>query len=186
MKTKIMAFCLCFAAIGCQNEQKPVEPVEPKPTTEVTTPAPTTPATPAASTFDMKSVEGTFAGILPCADCEGIKTELMLHADGTYMLSETYLGKKDKPFEGQGKWTASADGKTIEIVADAAKVEPKTDVKADPKAEVKADPKAAPKTETTVEEKTKYMLVSPTELKLLDMEGKEITDSKANLSLKKK
>ncbi len=37
--------------------------------------------------------EGEYEGILPCADCEGIKTELELHADKTYELTEEYLGK---------------------------------------------------------------------------------------------
>ena len=48
---------------------------------------------------------GTYKGKLPCADCEGIETELMLHSDNTYMLSTTYLGKKDAAgINSNGKW----------------------------------------------------------------------------------
>ena len=36
---------------------------------------------------------GEYTGIFPCADCEGIETELELKADKTYELTEEYLGK---------------------------------------------------------------------------------------------
>lgn len=36
---------------------------------------------------------GMYKGILPCADCEGIETVLVLNADNTYLLKTTYLGK---------------------------------------------------------------------------------------------
>ncbi|MFX6794395.1 copper resistance protein NlpE N-terminal domain-containing protein, partial [Acinetobacter baumannii] len=36
--------------------------------------------------------DGKYKGTLPCADCEGIKTELELKDDKTYELTETYLG----------------------------------------------------------------------------------------------
>lgn len=36
---------------------------------------------------------GDYKGIFPCADCEGIETELELKADQRYELSEEYLGK---------------------------------------------------------------------------------------------
>jgi uncharacterized lipoprotein NlpE involved in copper resistance len=39
---------------------------------------------------------GEYEGIFPCADCEGIKTELELKADQKYELSEEYLGKNTK------------------------------------------------------------------------------------------
>jgi len=38
---------------------------------------------------------GTYRGILPCADCEGIATELTLVYDNTFTLKSTYLGKGD-------------------------------------------------------------------------------------------
>ncbi|MBX3256937.1 MAG: copper resistance protein NlpE N-terminal domain-containing protein [Chitinophagaceae bacterium] len=55
---------------------------------------------------------GTFEGTIPCADCGGIKTELILYQDianaenNTYTLSETYLGGKlgDTTFTSNGKW----------------------------------------------------------------------------------
>ena len=49
--------------------------------------------------------QGIYKGVLPCADCEGIETEIMLHADSSYMISTKYLGKKDKAaIKGDGKF----------------------------------------------------------------------------------
>lgn len=40
-------------------------------------------------------VKGSYEGILPCADCDGIQFEITLNADKTYELKQTYLGKKE-------------------------------------------------------------------------------------------
>lgn len=59
---------------------------------------------------------GTYAGTLPCADCNGIKTSLSLNADGSYSMQQTYLGKGDeKAKENKGQWTPSEDGSRIEL-----------------------------------------------------------------------
>lgn len=58
---------------------------------------------------------GTYKGVLPCADCEGIETELMLHKDSTFMLRQTYLGKANAAVNNvDGNWIW-IDGNTIEL-----------------------------------------------------------------------
>lgn len=50
---------------------------------------------------------GTYSGILPCADCSGIETELTLNADNTFVLTTSYLGKQDtekNTLEGKFEW----------------------------------------------------------------------------------
>lgn len=49
---------------------------------------------------------GTYAGKLPCADCQGIQTELMLSGNKTYKLKQTYEGKSAAPVirEGTFQW----------------------------------------------------------------------------------
>ncbi|HUH46837.1 MAG TPA: copper resistance protein NlpE N-terminal domain-containing protein [Arenibacter sp.] len=50
---------------------------------------------------------GTYSGILPCADCSGIETELTLNADNTFVLTTSYLGKQDSGkniLEGKFEW----------------------------------------------------------------------------------
>lgn len=42
---------------------------------------------------------GTYKGVLPCADCEGLETVLCINENNTYKLQTRYLGKGDKVFE---------------------------------------------------------------------------------------
>lgn len=39
--------------------------------------------------------QGSYKGIVPCADCEGIETVITIGADSLYTLTLSYLGKKD-------------------------------------------------------------------------------------------
>jgi heat shock protein HslJ len=57
---------------------------------------------------------GTYKGITPCADCEGIATEITLNTDLTFTLKTKYLGKGDgKVFEEKGTFTWDKTGSTI-------------------------------------------------------------------------
>jgi copper homeostasis protein (lipoprotein) len=71
------------------------------------------PATPRAAELTV-SAPALFAGLLPCADCEGIRYELDLHAPDAFFLRMTYLGKPaQNVFDDVGEWTVAADGKTL-------------------------------------------------------------------------
>ncbi|GGD74162.1 META domain-containing protein [Lacimicrobium alkaliphilum] len=61
---------------------------------------------------------GVYEGILPCADCEGIQTRLMLSGDGHYQLSETYLGEGEKAraFKSKGEFEWLDDGLRIRLL----------------------------------------------------------------------
>ena len=52
----------------------------------------------------LKEVPGTYAGLIPCADCTGIKSTYRLHEDGTFSKTEVYLGAKSEKFDDKGKW----------------------------------------------------------------------------------
>lgn len=56
---------------------------------------------------------GTYEGVLPCADCEGMKTILTLRPDHTYRLEVTYLGKDSEPFTYEGDFAWASDGGTV-------------------------------------------------------------------------
>jgi copper homeostasis protein (lipoprotein) len=60
--------------------------------------------------------EGTYKGILPCADCPGIETVVNLGQNGSYSRRSRYL-ERDKvaPLTEQGKFTWSADGRTVKL-----------------------------------------------------------------------
>lgn len=56
---------------------------------------------------------GTYEGILPCADCEGIKTVISISEDNTYVAKEIYEGKKDSLFESKGTFKWDENGQKI-------------------------------------------------------------------------
>lgn len=57
---------------------------------------------------------GMYKGVVPCADCEGIETVLVLNTDNTYLLRTNYLGKPDaQAVEKTGAITWNAEGNTI-------------------------------------------------------------------------
>ncbi|MGR5063631.1 copper resistance protein NlpE [Photobacterium sp. DNB22_13_2] len=69
----------------------------------------------AHSTRNALDWNGTYTGILPCADCEGIKTELVVKKDGTFILTEVYLGKEGSAFEYEGSFNWNTAGNTIAL-----------------------------------------------------------------------
>ena len=59
---------------------------------------------------------GTYTGVLPCADCEGIQTEITLSGEGTYAKKMTYLGKGDNTsFERNGNYSWNSAGQQITL-----------------------------------------------------------------------
>lgn len=59
---------------------------------------------------------GTYTGTLPCADCEGIQTTIVLNQDNTFTRTEEYLGKKGKPTSTKGNFIWNDGGNTITLV----------------------------------------------------------------------
>lgn len=60
---------------------------------------------------------GVYRGVLPCADCEGIQTEITLNTDDTYSITRKYLGKSEEIFKEQGRflWDASGGKITLQV-----------------------------------------------------------------------
>lgn len=61
---------------------------------------------------------GTYTATLPCADCEGIYTELTLNADNTYRMKSVYQGVPagtQDTFEESGAYTWNAAGTIITL-----------------------------------------------------------------------
>ena len=56
---------------------------------------------------------GTYKGILPCADCEGLETEIIINENATFCLKTKYQGKGDKVFEQKGTFAWNKAGNTI-------------------------------------------------------------------------
>lgn len=58
---------------------------------------------------------GTYRGVLPCADCEGIKTVVTLAENGTYETTSEYLGRNVAPTAEKGRFTWDAAGNKITL-----------------------------------------------------------------------
>lgn len=56
---------------------------------------------------------GTYKGILPCADCDGLETEIIINENATFCLKTKYQGKGDKVFEQKGTFAWNKAGNTI-------------------------------------------------------------------------
>jgi uncharacterized lipoprotein NlpE involved in copper resistance len=97
------SFVACGENTGNQPESKEVE-------IEMVQPA-----DPDHTTQNSVDYAGTYKGITPCADCEGIEVELTIGMDSSYTHSAKYLGKGDgKPLIKTGKYVW-VDGGTIQL-----------------------------------------------------------------------
>jgi len=59
--------------------------------------------------------EGTYLGILPCGDCDGIQKTIYLYKDDGFRVKIQYLGKQDRATEVSGKISWSSDGNSITL-----------------------------------------------------------------------
>lgn len=59
---------------------------------------------------ELKPMQQSWRGTLPCADCEGIDTSLFLEKDGTWVMNQGYQGgKAATEFAAYGAWARTAD-----------------------------------------------------------------------------
>ncbi len=58
---------------------------------------------------------GVYRGMLPCADCEGIKTKITLNNDLTYVMETQYVGKDTKVNNTSGSFTWDKSGSNITL-----------------------------------------------------------------------
>ncbi|TWP28034.1 copper resistance protein NlpE [Apibacter muscae] len=66
---------------------------------------------------------GIYEGIIPCADCEGIKVTVELKEGNQFIFTSDYLGEKDKskPTVIEGNYTWNNNGTIITIVQNSTK-----------------------------------------------------------------
>jgi len=103
MKTQnliLILFLAFFGFVSCKSTKKTQ-------TSEVKTTADNS----------MTSIDwaGIYQGVLPCADCEGIKTQIVLQNDLSYILETSYIGKNEKVFKTQGTFKWDENGSKITL-----------------------------------------------------------------------
>lgn len=57
--------------------------------------------------------KGVYKGTIPCADCEGIKTQITLYSNEHYQRITQYLGKEESPTIEQGNFEWDSKGAKI-------------------------------------------------------------------------
>ena len=72
---------------------------------------------PAQTPDILQAYAGAYGGILPCADCEGIDTEITLNPDNTFTLIEFYLSKESDLYLTEGTWKLSPDKRYAVLVS---------------------------------------------------------------------
>ena len=58
---------------------------------------------------------GTYKGVLPAADAEGMDVTVVIAPDSTFSKTYSYVGKKNEPIIEKGKFAWAADGNTITL-----------------------------------------------------------------------
>lgn len=76
-------------------------------------------ATQAGRGFAGGALPATYAGVVPCADCPGIRWTLNLYPDGVFRQRLEYLERSENGhparFDDSGRWALSADGGVLEL-----------------------------------------------------------------------
>lgn len=112
MKKLFIFSCVCLLAWACGNSS----------TTSADTTSTNT-DTSAAVSPDMAhnsrnslDYQGTYKGILPCADCSGMETEIQLSSGDSFVRKTKYLGKNEpNTMEETGTFTWNEAGNTITL-----------------------------------------------------------------------
>jgi copper homeostasis protein (lipoprotein) len=60
---------------------------------------------------------GIYNGLLPCADCYGVKTSIALNKNNTYILIYQYTGKSQRDFVEKGKYVEGEKENTIVLTS---------------------------------------------------------------------
>ncbi len=104
---------LGLLALTACKPQPPAEPAASVPPAAMQAPAADEART--VAPFDVKAFAGSFEGTLPCADCPGIDTRVMLAADGSYTIVESYRERSAPELKGDGTWTVEEDNQRLRL-----------------------------------------------------------------------
>lgn len=104
-KKFIMAVAATSILFSCQSKQEEVVTSAPEPEVVIDEHN-------ARNSLDYL---GTYKGVLPCVDCEGIETTITLNKDETYTKQTKYLGKSTKVEEELGDFTWLEDGNRMSL-----------------------------------------------------------------------
>lgn len=114
IRFKVIALTGLFLAslsfIACKNTEKDVDTTAMEETVDMDIDM-------AESLVGTKAWAGEYEGTLPCADCEGIETLIVLNDDNTYVITEHYLkGDDSSQFEEKGVFEFDETDNTFTLI----------------------------------------------------------------------
>jgi copper homeostasis protein (lipoprotein) len=112
MRMTIAAACLLML-LGCNREESapPATDALPTPATRVEQ----TIVTDSAPT-SLEPLPALYSGVLPCADCAGIRYDIDLRPANVYFLRMTYLGATpERSYDDLGAWSLASDLRTLAL-----------------------------------------------------------------------
>lgn len=114
-KSLFTFYFVCCFIVGCtsssDNTKKAIKAVTRDTTAVVPNPLPA-----ADNSYNALDWQGTYSGILPCADCEGIETTITLSNNLQYTKTTKYLGKKnDRLSKVEGAFSWNKEGSIITL-----------------------------------------------------------------------
>jgi heat shock protein HslJ len=118
----VMASCIAFLALSVSCKPKAGDskdaPAQMKESGDAQIPAGASGTALAVGDNSQTSLDwnGTYKGIIPCADCDGIQTEITLMESGDFQRTVSYLGKDENSFSDKGpfQWDESGSKITLE------------------------------------------------------------------------
>ena len=110
MRISLAAACVLML-VGCNREEPAATPPPPAPAVETEAP-PLVDTAPAS----LESLPARYSGVLPCADCPGIRFDIDLRPANVYFLRMTYLGTTpERVYDDIGAWSLASDLRTIAL-----------------------------------------------------------------------
>jgi uncharacterized lipoprotein NlpE involved in copper resistance/heat shock protein HslJ len=100
-KSQLLLFLLLIAFLSCEDKKKSIK--------EDTN----TSAADFPKVNQNQDFIGAYRGILPCADCDGMETKIILNENNTYTKAVHYLGKGTKIFEQKGTFSWNKLGNIV-------------------------------------------------------------------------
>lgn len=122
---KLLLGTLLLASIGCQHRDgaesaadAPAPAVDPLPAGTLSTQPPDGHNSRIAIDWN-----GTYRGVIPCADCEGIATRVTLLQNGSFQRTVTYLGREERGRSDAGVFSWNDGGSSVTLVSEEGEVQ---------------------------------------------------------------
>jgi len=82
---------------------------------EVLAEADTRTVAPLPASPSLARLPATFTGLLPCADCPGVRYHLNIFANRSFFLRAVYIDRGGRPFDDIGTWSLGTDRRTLTL-----------------------------------------------------------------------